>query len=322
MDNKQIYQKTLGFSWRRLLWDVISVILLIALSAIGFLVAEKASNQGLIGLGIGFILGLIALAIISRYIAYSYKAGQIAMMTRALTENQLPDDVIAEGKSIVKERFSTVAAYFAITGVIKGIFNEIGRGITAVGEAVGGDTGGAVGSTVSSVIQTVVAYLCDCCLGWVFYRKDVKAGKATCEGAVIFFKHGKTLAKNLGRVFGMGALSFLTIAGVFTGIFYLIFRAFPDAFSHLSAEVLEAGARAGVNLPAFVSDPNILTLICAAIIGAIFWGILHSAFVRPFVLVGVLRNFLKSGIDDMPTEASFKELDAKSAKFQKLHSEL
>ena len=53
--------------------------------------------------------------------------------------------------------------------------------------------------------QVVVAYLCDCCLGWVFYRKAQGAAKATCEGAVLFFRHGKTLARNLGRVFGMGS---------------------------------------------------------------------------------------------------------------------
>ena len=51
-------------------------------------------------------------------------------------------------------------------------------------------------SVISSVISVVVSYLCDCCLGWVFYRQDVKSAKATCEGAVLFFKHWKTLAKN------------------------------------------------------------------------------------------------------------------------------
>lgn len=318
MDNKEIYKKTLGFSIRRLLWDIFAFIVFVAISLIGFFIAEKTTNQGLIGLGIGVVIGLIAIAIMMRFISYAYKAGQIAMMTQAITTGKLPEDVIGAGKKVVKERFSTVAAYFAVTGVIKGIFNQIGRGITALGNAVGGDTGGAVGSTISSVIQTIVAYLCDCCLGWVFYRKDEKAGKATCEGAVLFFRHGKTLMKNLGRVFGISILSFIVIGGVFFGISYLIMHCFPDAFATLSNEIIEVGS----DVPAWVSDVNTLTIVCAAISGIFFWSVLHSTFVRPFILVGVLRNYINSGIKDIPDEKSFDELDSKSKKFKKLHEEL
>lgn len=175
MDNKQIYKRTLGFSLRRLLWDVVSPVLFLALCTLGFMLGEKLIKNSVIGLVIGAIIGLVAVILISRFVSYMLKAGQIAMMTRGVTEGEQPDNVIAEGKKVVKERFLTVAAYFAVTNVIKGIFNQIGRGITKVGESIGGDTGGAIGSAVSSVMQTIVNYLCDCCLGWVFYRKDVEA---------------------------------------------------------------------------------------------------------------------------------------------------
>lgn len=322
MDNKQIYKKTLGFSIRRFLWDVLALIVFVAIVAAGFFIAEQAANQGLVGLVIGLIIGAIVLFIWFRFIAYTYKAGQIAMMTKGVTEGKLPNDVIGTGKKIVKERFATVAAYFAITGAIKGIFSQLGRGITAVGNAVGGDTGGAVGGTIASVIQTIVNYLCDCCLGWVFYRKDVKATKATCEGAVLFFKHGKTLIKNLGRVFGISIVSFLVIGGIFTGIAYLILMCFPDLFAGLSAEIAEAAANSESDIPSFLSDVTTLTIACSVVIGIVFWCILHSVFVRPFILVGVLRNFINSGANDIPNEKSFDELDQKSKKFQKLHAKL
>ena len=89
--------------------------------------------------------GIVALILISRFISYALKAGQIAMMTRGVSEGELPDNVIKEGRRVVKERFATVAAFFAITGVIRGIFNQIGRGVTKLGESIGGDTGGAIG---------------------------------------------------------------------------------------------------------------------------------------------------------------------------------
>ena len=318
MNNTEIYKKTLGFSLRRLLWDFIAFVVFAAMVVGGFLIAETAANNGLIGLGIGVILGGIAMYLILHYIAFSYKAGQIAMMTEGVAKGKLPENVVEKGKKVVKERFATVVAYYAVTGAIKGIFQQIGSGITAVGSAIGGDTGSTIGSTISSVIQTIVNYLCDCCLGWVFYRKDEKATKATLEGAVLFFKHGKTLAKNLGRVFGISILSFLAIGGVFGGIAYLILSQFPQAFADfangIAADISDA--------PEWLSDPNTIMIICAVVIGTMFWSFLHSTFVRPFILVGVLRNYINSGIDDIPSEKDFNTLDAKSSKFKKLHEEV
>ena len=321
MDNKQVYKATICFSLRRVLWDILALLLFAALCIAGFYIADKATDKGLIGLAIGGVIGLIVLIVLLRWVSYKYKAGQIAMMTKGVTEGKLPQNVLAEGNKIVKERFATVAAFFAVTGIIKGIFNQIGRGITAAGQAIGGDNGGTVGSAISSVIQVIVNYLCDCCLGWVFFRKDVKSTKATLEGAVLFFKHGKTLVKNLGRVFGIGLASLIGIGGVFTGIFYAITSRFPVFFNNLFNEITEAAVRNNATVPSWLNSPTTLIIATAVIGGIIVWSIIHSVFIRPFVLVGVLRNYIQSGIEDMPTEESFALLDSKSSKFKKLHAE-
>jgi len=65
-----------------------------------------------------------------------------------------------------------------------------------------------------------------------------------------------------------------------------------------------------------------LIIVAAALTGVIIWSILHSVFIRPFVLVGVLRNYMASGINDIPSEDSFALLDGKSKKFRKLHAEM
>ena len=317
MNNKTIYKKTLTFSLRRLAWDIMSVVVIILLAAAGFLLAEKLADSGLIGLGIGVVVAIIIVAVASHFVSYIFKAGQIAMMTKGITEGKLPGDVYSEGKKAVKERFLTVAAYYAATSVIKGIFNQLGRAITSLGQAVGGDNGGAIGSAISSVIQTIVRYLCDCCLGWVFYRKDENAAKATLDGSVLFFKHGKTFAKNMGRVFGMSSVSFLVIGGIFFGVSYLIAMAFPDVFAGIAAEFASEASEE----TAFLADPNNVMLVTATIGGVMMWSILHSVFVRPFILVGVLRNFIESGKSEKITEADYEELDKKSPKFKKLHSE-
>ena len=322
MDNKTIYKKTFGFSLRRIFWDVASLIVMLAIATLGYMLGEKFFENGIIGLVIGAIVGLVIMAIFLRFASYRLKAGQIAMMTRAITEGDLPDDVIAEGKRTVKERFATVAAYFAITGAIKGIFNQLGRSITKVGEKLGGDTGNAIGSAVSTAIQTLVAYLCDCCLGWVFYRKSEKAGKATCEGAVLFFRHGKTLARNAGRIFGFGLASLIIIGGVFTGIFYVVLKQFDQALSGIYAAVAEIAAGSDSSIIRILQDPAALPIAFAVILALIVWAMIHGTFIKPFVLTGVLRNYLESGMDDVPEESSFNVLDSRSAKFRKLHASL
>ena len=317
MNNKEIYKKTLCFSIRRLLWDILALIAVCALCVGGYFIADKTTDKGWIGLVIGGVIAVAVLFVYLRWVSYSYKAGQIAMMTRGVTENKLPDDVLGEGKRIVKERFMTVAAYFAATKIIKGIFSQLGRAITSAGEAIGGDTGSAVGSTISSIIDTIIRYLCDCCLGWVFFRKEEKASKATCEGAVLFFKHGKTFVKNMGRVFGMGLASLIAIGGIFGGVFYLIASGYPAAFENLFREITESATE----LPGWLNNPATLMIASAVLFGVIVWSMIHSVFIRPFVLVGVLRNYIQSGINDMPTEESFNMLDSKSDKFRQLHEE-
>lgn len=321
MDNFTIYKKTLCFSVRKLFFDLLMMVLIAVFCVGGFLIADKTWDRGLIGLGAGLVIGAIIAGILTHFMGYIYKAAQIAMMTRAVSEGDLPDDVYAEGKKAVKERFLTVAAFFAVTSAIKGIFNQIGRGITALGGAVGGDTGRGVGSAISTAIQIVVSYLCDCCLGWVFYRKDKGSVRATLEGAVLFFRHGKTLIRNVGRIFGIGLLSLLVIGGAFFGLSYFIFTFFGGAFTELGITVLETGARLDMNIPAWAGEANNLMLIVAGIVGFTVWSFIHSNFIRPFILTGVLRNYIASGMNDVPTEDSFRILDGKSSKFAKLHAE-
>ena len=141
MTNKEVYKKTLTFSIKRLVFNVLAFLLLAVLCSVGFIILEKTNGKGLIGLLIGLVIGIILIAVASHFVSYIFKAGQIAMMTKAVTENELPDDVYAEGKKIVKERFATVAIFYACTRAIKAIFNQLAKAINALGRAVGGDTG-------------------------------------------------------------------------------------------------------------------------------------------------------------------------------------
>ena len=323
MTNFQVYRKTISFSLLMFVVDLLIIGVIGGCATAGFFIANDATDKALIGLVIGFVVGIILGALISIFVVNRIKAAQIAMMTRGVTEDSLPDRSFKAGFEEVKGRFAKITLFFFITNAIKSVFRQLGRGITNIGTAIGGNVGGSIGSTIDSAIQTLIGYLCDCCLGWILYRKDENSAKAACEGAVIFFKHGKTLIRNVGRIFGMGLLSFVLIGGAFFGISYVISLQFPGAYEMLANEIAEAVARSGGEGDlSFLTNPQNLMLFICAFGGVIAWSVVHSVLIRPFILIGVLRNFMAAGQKEIPTEEDFKMLDSKSPRFAKLHNSI
>ena len=319
MTNFQVYKKTLPFSFIQFLVSLGAIVVLVGCPVLGFIIANNASDKGLIGLVIGLILGIILSILINYFIVNRIKAGQIAMMTKGVADDELPDHIVKAGMEEVKGRFAKITAFFVVTNLIKGAFRELGRGINRLGTALGGNTGNAITSAIDSAIQVLLSYLCDCCLGWVMYRKDQGVTRSACEGAVIFFKSGKTLFRNIGRIFGMGILSFLLVGGGLFGIFYLIFSTLPAVFTTLSNEIVEFATRAEItDMPEFIHNPTMLAIVVAAVGAIILWSTIHSVVGRPFILVGVLRNFVEVGKKDIPTDADFADLEKKSPRFAKL----
>ncbi|MBR6072263.1 MAG: hypothetical protein IKP77_05475 [Acholeplasmatales bacterium] len=318
MTNFQVYKRTLSFSFIMFLVDLLAMAIVIGTCTGGYFIMNQSNDRAVIGLGIGLVIGIIIVVLLQIFVGNRIKAAQIAMMTKGVVENKLPDNVFHEGFNEISGRFGSITVFFLITHLIKGVFRQIGRGLDKIGRAVGGDVGEGVTSAINSAIQVLIGYLCDCCLGWILYRKDENPFKAGCEGAVIFFKHGKTLIRNIGRIFGMGFVSLAVIGGAFFGIFYAIYSQFPQMFESLSIEIIEMANRNDWQVQEWITNPTNLTLFIAAISGIVLWSALHSVLIRPFILVGVLRNFMTAGIKDIPTEQDFAELD-KYPRFAKMH---
>ena len=320
MTNFQVYKKTLPISIVSFLVDLFSLAIIIGFATGGFFIANSSSDKALIGLVVGLFIGVIVVIFISIFISNRIKAAQIAMMTRGVVEGELPNHVFVNGMKEVSGRFGTITLFFFITNAIKSIFNQLLRAINAIGTAVGGDTGNAVTSAINTVVQIIINYLSDCCLGWVLYRKEENAAKAACEGAAIFFRSGKTFFKNAGRIFGIGLLSLAVIAGGLFGAFYLIFIQFPQMFEIFASEIAEAAARGSAEISPIIMDPTNLLLITAALGAFILWAFIHNVFIHPFILVGVLRNFMAEGRKNIPSEADIASLESKSPKLAKLRN--
>ena len=318
MTNFQIYRKILSFSLMMFLVDIIKLLIVTGLAFLGFYIFQSAFDLGLAGIPVGILVGIIIVVLINIFVNNRIKAAQIAMMSKGINENNLPAHTFKEGFNELKGRFGSITVFFFVTRAIKGIFRQIGNAINRVGNAIGGQTGNSITSAINSAVQTLLSYLCDCCLGWVMFRKDQNAAKSACEGAVIFFKHGKTLIRNIGRIFGMGFLSLLVIGGAFFGLSYLVFNQFPAFFSDLSQQIIASGS----DVPEFVSDPNLLMIYLAAILGIVIWSMFHSVLIRPFILTGVMRNFMEAGKAHIPTESEFNEVANKSPRFAKLANKI
>ena len=316
MTNFQIYKKTISFSFLMFLVSLLALFIVALCVSAGFFIGNNVNNEYgfAIGLVIGLVIGIILASLINIFVTNRIKAAQISMMVKGVIEGELPDHTFKAGFEEIKGRFGKITGFYFITRAIKGIFRQLGRGINRIGKAVGGQIGDAVTSAIDSAIQTLVSYLCDCCLGWILFRKDQNVARAGCEGAVIFFKHGKTLIRNVGRIFGMGFLSLLLIGGAIFGLSYFIFTLTPGMFETLSQAIFNASSDASE----WISDPNMLMIYVAAIIGIVLWSILHSVLIRPFILVGVMRNYMEAGQKDMPKESDFAELANKSPRFAKL----
>ena len=193
MTNFQVYRKTLSFSLLAFAVDILALLAFLGITTAGFFIFLNVSPAAaVIGLLVGFVLGIVVASLINIFVTNRVKAAQIAMMVKGVTEGNLPEHTFHEGFVEIRGRFGKITAFYFITRAIRSIFRQIGRGINRVATAVGGQVGNSVSSVIDSAIQTLLGYLCDCCLGWILYRKEVNAAKAGCEGAVIFFKHGKT----------------------------------------------------------------------------------------------------------------------------------
>ena len=74
MSNTEVYKRTLTFSIRKMFLSLINLAIFAALCAGGFFIVDKATNKGLIGLGIGAVIGIpTSLASIPFFISGKHK---------------------------------------------------------------------------------------------------------------------------------------------------------------------------------------------------------------------------------------------------------
>lgn len=319
MRNSEIYRRTLKFSVMRLVRTVLCLVMLAALPLIAFVatgIAGLDETVQLAATGIAFIVGLIIFYLVAHFGGYLLTAGQVAMITEGVATGELPEDTYAAGKRAVKNRFATASIYYGLLSVTRAITNEISAGMNAIARGIDGDNQDGAASIIAGIISAFVSvvleYLNYCSLGWVFLHGEQSAFKSTCDGAVIYFQNWKTLMKNSAKVIAITVVSLAIIGGAFFGVAYLTLGSIEPLTSVLSQIDAAAKLEDGTAVPAGTS----LIALCA-VIALVLWSGIHGAFVKPYILVSVMRRYLEAGLADTPKVDAYEKLAGMSKGFRK-----
>lgn len=317
MGNGEIYRKTLRFSVMRLLVTILGIFIIVALPLATFLVTAGMSEIACaVGTFVAFIVGIVVFVLIIRYCGYLFTAAQVAMITEGVSKGTLPDDVYAAGKQAVKRRFVTASVYFALWSITKAITTQITAGLNALGRVADAGNNAGPASTVTGIVSTVISvvleYLNYCSLGWVFLNANQSPFKSTCDGAVVYFQNWKTLLKNAGKVIGITVVSLVVVGGAFFGLGYLVFGSIPS----LTAVLADIDAAATLDDGSAVPPGTSLIVLCV-IVALLLWGGIHSAFVKPYILISVMRRYIEAGLANPPKVDLYGKLAGMSAGFRK-----
>ena len=317
MTNGEIYRRTMRFAVMRVLCAIIGIVIVIALPVITFILANSAGEfVSVVATGVALIVGIVLFALIARYAGYLFTAGQIAMIARGIGEGSLPADTYAAGRRAVKERFATASVYFLLYSITKAISNEITLGLGALASAVEGASKGsglvsAIASLISAVISIMLEYLNYCSLGWVFLQKDQGSFKSTCDGAVVYFQNWKTLLKNTAKIIAISLLSFVVIGGIFFGLAYLILGSIAPLAS------VFANIDASITFNDSPAPSGTTHVILSVVVALLLWSGVHGAFVKPYILVSVMRRYIEAGRANPPKVDLYEKLSHMSKGFRR-----
>lgn len=326
MTSFEIYRKTFRFTLMRILSGLIGTALIVGLPVLAFAVTGRMSDGARIGVCVGaFIVACIVVGLLSHFIGYIFKAGQIYIAAEAITNGSVPADPYTEGKGAVKKRFGTVTVFFAIEKIINTIVHQITNGVTrltdSISSASSNDTARTAGAVINIVISAMMQFMCACCMAWVFIHPDTNAWRAAADGAIVYFKNWKDLLKNTAKVIGIGLLSLVLIGGLLFGATHGILHnaAFMD---NMTAELNEFIAEQKMtDKDGNPIDPKLTPdqwkLIFEGIIALILWGIIHSALIDPYVMISVMNRYLKAGLANPPVRTEDEKLAKLSKGYRK-----
>ncbi|MBR4047885.1 MAG: zinc ribbon domain-containing protein [Bacteroides sp.] len=295
MTAKDIFMKTLPFCWSKLGLGLLNIVICVVLFAILMGISLLFNSEGVAAVMIivWFVLIGIVNFVINHYFAYLVKAGHVAVIAQTFKEGRVPDNCVSVGKAMVKERFGTANAYFAIDKLVSGAVKQLQRTLGRVTDALFGSLPGAdsVKSVTDFFLNISLGYIDECCLSYTFYNSGQNAYKSACDGVVIYTQNWKHLLKN-------AAMTALTVVVSILVVTLVAFVLFGGAFRLLGWS----------GFVAFV-----LAVMLA-------WTI-KFAFIDSWMMVKMMHGYMQVAPSTVITYDLYTRLSALSSSFKKLFNE-
>lgn len=290
LKTKDVYLKTLKFVWLKLALGAVTILFALITLAI-FLAIGSIGDGG--GMYIAFLLWIVVVcggySALNHYIGYIIKAGHVAMVAKAVTEGELPDDQFGAAKEMVKERFATSNVYFVVNSLVGGAVNQLQKTVGKVGSFLDAIPGMSfLTSFAQTFIHIALNYIDECCLGYTFLHKDESAFKSAADGIVIYFQNWKKLLKD-------AAVTALAVMVISVLAWVLPFIIFGSIFKALG-----------------------VSWVFAFIIAIMFAAVVRSAFVDSYMMVKMMVSYMEVTPSTEITFDLYGKLCKLSAKFKKL----
>jgi len=278
------------FIWAKLIFGLATVIISIIIFGILFgvsLLFDMTFSIFLLLIWIGSTMTIRYL--LMHYVGYLIKAGHIAVLTKAVITGHVPDNQIAYGKNMVIKRFGATNVFFLIDKLVSGAVRQIQNSIGKLGGVLNMIPGmNGITSLMQLFVKISLGYIDECCLGYVFYKKDQGAFKSAVDGVVIYAQNWKYLLANAAKTTLMVTL--LTIA--FTIILLLIIG----------------------SILRLLSLPGWLALFISVLIAIS----VKTAFIDSFILCRTMVAYMKVAPNTIIKVDLYKKLMRISGKFKEL----
>jgi len=287
------------FVWAKLLLAVLTVVISVVLFAVLMGIAWMVQSPVL-----GFIMFIIWISatgivnfILNHYIGYLVKAGHVAVITEAVTTGRVPDNQVAYGKQMVKERFLTSNVFFVIDKLVGGAVRQLQRGFEKVAGSLGNIIPGmnAIVNIGKMFIGIALGYIDECCLGYTFLKKDQGAFKSATDGVVIYAQNWKKLLKDAAKTTATVVILMIVITLVSFVLFFLLSKMlFSNSIFKILADIV-----------AF------LLACCVAVA-------IKAAFIDSYMLVKMMVSYMQEAPTTQITFDLYSKLCGLSAKFKEL----
>ena len=236
-----------------------------------------------------FVLIGIVNFVVNHYFAYLVKVGHVAVIAQTFKDGRVPDNCVSVGKAMVKDRFGTANAYFAIDKLVSGAVKQLQRTLGRITDSLPGAD--SVKSATNFFLNISLGYIDECCLSYTFYNKGQNAYKSACDGVVIYAQNWKHLLKNAA----MTALTVIVSILVVT----------------LVAFVLFGGAFRLLGWSGFVAF--VLAVMLA-------WTI-KFAFIDSWMMVKMMHGYMQVAPSTVITYDLYTQLSGLSSSFKRLFNE-